>query len=230
MPSLARTIGLTVSLAFVLLFCCATASWAQKRNALPEHYAKWLNEEVPYIITDEEKKGFLRLTTDADRDLFIEDFWDVRNPVRGAVPNTYKEEHYKRLQYANETFGRRSNTPGWHTDMGRAWILFGKPKSHVTFIGYSQLYPCELWFYSNETGDPSFPSFFSLLFYMPEDIGEYRFYRPYLDGPMQLVRGSQFNANSDVYSFLRPIGADLALASMSLIPGNRSTQRLLSLP
>ncbi len=220
MPSLARTIGLTVSLAFVLLFCCATASWAQKRNALPEHYAKWLNEEVPYIITDEEKKGFLRLTTDADRDLFIEDFWDVRNPVRGAVPNTYKEEHYKRLQYANETFGRRSNTPGWHTDMGRAWILFGKPKSHVTFIGYSQLYPCELWFYSNETGDPSFPSFFSLLFYMPEDIGEYRFYRPYLDGPMQLVRGSQFNANSDVYSFLRPIGADLALASMSLIPGD----------
>ena len=176
MLSFPRAAGLSSCLALLLVICLPAS--AQKRSSLPERYSKWLTEEVNYIITDDEKKGFQKLTTDADRDRFIDDFWDVRNPVPGTVPNTYKAEHYKRLQYANRDFGRQSNTPGWRTDMGRTWILFGKPKSHVRFIGYSQLYPCELWFYSNETGDPSFPSFFSVLFYMPEDISEYRFYRP----------------------------------------------------
>ena len=225
MPSFPRSAALTVCVALSCLLCftaiCFTATAnAQKRSNLPEHYAKWLNEEVNYIITDEEKKGFIRLTTAADRDLFIEDFWKVRNPVPGASPNVYKVEHYNRLQYVNENFGRQSNTPGWRTDMGRAWILFGKPKTRQKFIGYSQIYPCELWFYSNDTGDPSFPTYFSLLFYIPADIGEYRFYRPFLDGPMQLVRGSQFNTNADVYNFLRPVGADLAIASLSLIAGD----------
>ena len=224
MRSALRTalLGFVPALVPVLLLTLAVApaAHAQKKNALPAFYAKWLNEEVTYIITEEEKKGFQKLTSDADRDLFIQDFWEARNPVPHGVPNSYKQEHYARLQYANDTFGRQSNTPGWRTDMGRTWIIFGKPKSHVSFKGYSQLYPCDLWFYSNETGDPAFPSFFSVLFYMPEDISEYRYYRPFLDGPMQLVRGTQFNSNADVYNFLRPVAADLAIASMSLIPGD----------
>ena len=202
--------------------CFLPSANAQKRNkyGISEQYAKWLDEEVTYIITDEEKKAFLRLSNDKERDQFVEEFWAVRNPLRSTVSNPYKEEHYKRLEYANSHFGRQSNTPGWKTDMGRAWIQFGKPVSEARFIAGGQLYPCELWFYSNTTGDPAFPPFFYLLFFMPGDIGEYRFYRPYLDGPMQLVRGSQFNKNKDVFDFLSAYGGDLARAAFSLIPND----------
>jgi GWxTD domain-containing protein len=193
---------------------------ATPKTVLPARYNRWIKEEVVYIITDEEKKEFLKLTTDAERDKFIDDFWAVRNPVRGSEVNSYKEEHYRRLQYARDNFGRRSNTPGWMTDMGRAWILFGKPVSRAPFLGYGQLYPCELWFYENKASGPSLPGYFTLLFFMPEDIGEYRFYRPSLDTPMKLVRGSQFNSNKDVYNFLKPIAGDLAKAAFTLIPGD----------
>ncbi len=131
-----------------------------------------------YIITDEERKAFLQLAGDADRDRFIDDFWEVRNPVRGSKQNLFKEEQYRRLQYANQTFGRHSNTPGWMTDMGRTYIEFGKPVSKVNFTGYGQIYPLELWFYENNTGETSLPPFFYVLFFIPEDIGEYVFIIP----------------------------------------------------
>ena len=187
---------------------------------MPEKYKKWVDEEVVYIITEEERKAFLRLAEDRDRDQFIEDFWAVRNPIRGSSTNPYKEEHYRRIQYANEHFGRQSDTTGWRTDMGRTYILFGKPVSQTRFIQGGQLYPCELWFYSTDFGDPGLPPFFYLLYYMPGDIGEYRLYRPYLNGPMQLVRGSQFNSNKSVFDFLSTYGGDLGRAAFSLIPSN----------
>jgi len=83
-----------------------------KRPILSERYSQWLNQDVVYIITDEERKEFLKLTSDNDRDKFMEDFWETRNPLRGSKQNPYKEEHYKRIEYANATFGRQSNTPG----------------------------------------------------------------------------------------------------------------------
>jgi GWxTD domain-containing protein len=187
---------------------------------LPERYKQWLEQEVVYIITDEERKAFLQPAGDADRDRFIDDFWEVRNPVHGSKQNLFKEEHYRRLQYANETFGRHSNTPGWMTDMGRAYIEFGKPVSKVNFTGYGQIYPLELWFYENQTGETALPPFFYVLFFIPEDIGEYRFYHPIIDGPMKLVRGTQFHSNRDVYRFLQPLGGDIAHAAFSLIPND----------
>ncbi len=102
--------------------------------------------------------------------------------------------------------------------MGRAYILFGEPTSRHPFVGYSQIYPMELWFYENNTSSPALPAFFYLLFYINGDIGDYKFYRPFLDGPMKLVRGSQFNSNRDVYKFLQPMGGDVAHAIMSLVP------------
>src|SRR5262249_4807357 len=152
---------------------------------LPPKYENWLNQDVVYVITNDERKAFFRLKDDKSRDQFIDDFWAVRNPLRGTERNPYKEEHYSRVQYANENFGKQSNTPGWMTDMGRAYIVLGKPTSRARFIAGGQLYPTELWFYENNTGSPSLPSFFYLMFFIPEDIGEYRFYRPYLDSPMK---------------------------------------------
>jgi GWxTD domain-containing protein len=204
--------------AVMALVCSLHLSAANKKPQIPDQYKKWLNQDVVYIITDEERKDFLALSTDNERETFIDNFWSIRNPRQGSERNAYKEEHYARLEYANSHFGRESNTPGWMTDMGRAYILFGAPTSRHPFVGYGQIYPLELWFYSNSTNSASLPGFFYLMFYISGDIGEYKFYRPYLDGPMKLVRGSQFNSNADVYKFLKPLGGDVAHAALSLVP------------
>jgi len=204
--------------AVVALVCAIHVSAAPKRPGLADQFKRWLDQDVLYIITDQERKEFIALNTDAEREKFIEVFWDVRNPRHGSDRNPFKEEHYTRLGYANAHFGRESNTPGWMTDMGRAWILFGAPTSRHPFTGYGQIYPMELWFYENQTSSPSLPAFFYLLFYSDGGTSEYKFYRPFLDGPMKLVRGSQFSSNEDVYKYFKPLGGDIAHAVMSLVP------------
>src|ERR1700753_4007840 len=88
-------------LAIGLLFLSPRAIAATQHHGLPEKYEHWLDAEVNYIITDEEKKIFLHLPTDKDRDKFIETFWAVRNPDPNSPTNAYREEHYRRLDYAN---------------------------------------------------------------------------------------------------------------------------------
>jgi GWxTD domain-containing protein len=214
----ARGRPIPASLGFVLFLSLWPAPAHSK--ALPEKYDRWLNEEVVYLVSDDERKAFLRLTTDAAREQFIQEFWDARNPLRGSGRNLAKDEHYQRLDYVNQNFGWESNTPGWKTDMGRTYILLGKPVSRAPFKGYGQICPLELWFYRNSTGNPSLPPFFNVIFYMPENAAEYRYYRPFLDGPLKLVRGTQFHTNRDVYEFLKPLGGDLARAAFSLVPGD----------
>jgi GWxTD domain-containing protein len=101
---------------------------AQKlKHELEPTYKKWLNEDVVWIITDEERKAFLQLSNDEERDNFIEQFWARRNPTPDSEENSYKEEHYRRIAYANEHFA--SGIPGWRTDRGRTYIRFGPPDS-----------------------------------------------------------------------------------------------------
>ncbi len=90
-------------------------------------YKKWLQEEVPYIITDEERSAFLQLQTNEEREQFIEAFWQRRDPTPDTVENEFKEEHYRRIAYANERFS--SGIPGWRTDRGRIYIMWGPPDS-----------------------------------------------------------------------------------------------------
>jgi GWxTD domain-containing protein len=206
------------ALVVLALVCSLHLTAAPKKPPLPEQYKRWLDRDVLYIISDEERKEFVALTTDDEREKFIDQFWAIRNPKHGAQDNPYKDEHYRRIDYATSHFGRESNTPGWMTDMGRAYILFGEPTSRHPFVGYGQIYPLELWMYENKENAPSLPSFFYLLFYINGDIGDYKFYRPFLDGPMKLVRGSQFNSNADVYKFLKPLGGDVAHSVLSLVP------------
>ena len=87
-------------------------------------YKTWLNEEVPYIITDEERKAFMSLSNDEERDAFIENFWLRRNPNPDSPENEFREEHYRRIAYANEHFA--AGKPGWKTDRGRIYIMFGR--------------------------------------------------------------------------------------------------------
>jgi GWxTD domain-containing protein len=207
-----------ISLVAITLFCALQLSAAPAKPKLAAQYTKWLEQDVVYIITDEERKEFLALNSDDEREKFMVNFWDVRNPKHGSEKNTVKDEHYERLAYANAHFGLESNTPGWKTDMGRTWILFGAPTSRHPYIGYSQIYPFEIWFYDNKLNAPSLPAFFYLLFYSDGGTAEYKYYRPFMDGPMKLVRGSQFNSPKDVYKFLQPLGGDIAHAILSLVP------------
>lgn len=95
----------------------------EKELATP--YKKWLEEEVPYIITNEERAAFLQLQTNEEREQFIEAFWQRRDPTPDTVENEFKEEHYRRIAYTNERFA--SGIPGWRTDRGRMYIMWGPP-------------------------------------------------------------------------------------------------------
>jgi GWxTD domain-containing protein len=100
----------------------------QKRNLnveLSKTYKKWLNEDVVWIITDQERAAFKQLSNDEERDNFIEAFWQRRDPTPDTEENEYKEEHYRRIAYANEHFA--AGIPGWKTDRGRIYIMYGPP-------------------------------------------------------------------------------------------------------
>ena len=99
------------------------------KQELSSTYKKWLNEDVIYIITPEEKSAFKQLSNDEERDQFIEQFWLRRDPTPDTPENEYKEEHYRRIAYANEHFG--AGMPGWKTDRGRVYITWG-PADQVT--------------------------------------------------------------------------------------------------
>jgi GWxTD domain-containing protein len=96
---------------------------AKLKKELETPYRKWLNEDVAYIITDEERAAFKKLQTDEEREQFIEQFWLRRDPTPDTVENEFKEEHYRRIAYANEHYA--SGIPGWKTDRGRIYITFG---------------------------------------------------------------------------------------------------------
>ncbi len=121
-------------------------------------WKKWLNEDVVYIITDEEKRAFKQLKTDEERQSFVEQFWLRRDPTPDTEENEYKEEHYRRIAYANDHYA--SGIPGWKTDRGRIYIAYGAPDeidSHPSGGSYERpieegggetsTYPFEDWRY-----------------------------------------------------------------------------------
>src|SRR5579864_272042 len=95
------------------------------KHELTKTYKKWLDEDVAYIITDEERAAFKQLSNDEERDNFIEAFWQRRDPTPDTEENEYKEEHYRRIAYANEHFA--AGIPGWKSDRGRIYIMYGPP-------------------------------------------------------------------------------------------------------
>ena len=154
----------------------------QLYKELASPYKKWLDEEVTYIISDEERAAFLRLNTNEEREQFIESFWGVRDPTPDTIENETKEEHYRRIAYANERFA--SGIPGWRTDRGRIYIIWGPPAevdSHPSGGSYQRpfeegggntsTYPFEQWRYRYLEG---IGSDVILEFVDPTLSGEYR--------------------------------------------------------
>ncbi len=158
------------------------------RNVKPElkkAYKDWLEKDVTYVITDEERKAFKKLATDDERERFIEEFWRRRDPDPDTDENEFKEEYYERIAYANEHFA--SGIPGWKSDRGRIWIMYGKPDERETHPsggsyerpsyeggGNTTTYPFEIWFYRYLAG---VGSGIEIEFVDPTGSGEYRIAR-----------------------------------------------------
>ncbi|HEX3663584.1 MAG TPA: GWxTD domain-containing protein [Acidobacteriaceae bacterium] len=128
------------------------------KQELSKTYKRWLDEDVRWIITDQERKAFLSLSNDEERDAFIEQFWRRRNPNPDSPENEYREEHYRRIAYANEHFA--AGKPGWMTDRGHIYIAFGPPDSTDSHPaggqyerpldeggGETSTFPFEVWHY-----------------------------------------------------------------------------------
>jgi GWxTD domain-containing protein len=198
-----------------LAVCLPVLAWAAA-PPLAQRHREFLNGPPSLLLTKAERETFQRLTSDEERDRFIERFWDLRNPTPGNPENSFKEEFYRRVAYANSFYGRDAGSEGWRTDRGRTYILFGKPQTVATFAGNQELYPTELWFYSNP-GVPELPPFFYVLFFERDGVSGYRLYHPYTDGPDKLLRSGGTKAQA--YQYLRNINSELARATLSLIPG-----------
>src|SRR5437868_1332427 len=128
------------------------------KQELGKTYKKWLDEDVRWIITDEEQKAFKLLSNDEERDQFIEAFWQRRDPTPDTIENEFKEEHYRRMAYANEHFA--AGIPGWKSDRGRIYVMYGPAdeiESHPSGGSYERpmdegggetsTYPFEDWRY-----------------------------------------------------------------------------------
>lgn len=118
-------------------------------DGVPTPYARWLTEDVAWIISDLERAQFRALGAEADRERFIEAFWLLRDPDPATPENRFKKEHYRRIAYANGRFGR--DTPGWRTDRGRIYIQLGPPDE-------IESYPArdfEIWLYKKIPGTPN---------------------------------------------------------------------------
>ena len=108
-------------------------------------YERWVDEDVAYIITPEEKRAFLLLKTDVERERFIEQFWRARDSKPTGNQNAYRAEHYRRIAYANQNFGS-DNILGWKTARGHVYIVLGQPDEvRNTSAG-------EVWFYRHAPG------------------------------------------------------------------------------
>lgn len=157
-------------LVFLLLslICAMAAGYPGAQRELQQeeardYYRRWLEEDVVYIITQEERAVFASLTTHEEREQFIEQFWLRRDPDPRTAINELKEEHYRRIAYANEHF--KAGRSGWRTDRGRTYILFGPPEQreihpmgtvHTRTMaeggGATKTYPMEIWHYRHLEG------------------------------------------------------------------------------
>ncbi len=160
--------GLILSMGLLLgAFCmiavaqqAKSAAQAADENRVDTPFERWLNEDVVYIISDEERAAFERLAADEERARFIEQFWERRDPTPGTPANERKVEHYRRIKYANERW--TASVAGWKSDRGRLYLLYGPPdeiESHpsgetIKRPGSSTTFanPFEMWRYRRIEG------------------------------------------------------------------------------
>lgn len=217
-------VGWIIPLAF--LSCFVSPGKAQSVDP-PQ---KWLEEDVAYIVTPRERDVYARLTTDRERRLFIDAFWKQRDPTPGTPRNEFREEHYRRIAYADRMFGRGTSLPGWRTDRGRIYIVLGPPKNIESYDNVPNVHPTQIWFY---LGDPALglPTGFNVIFFKKLGLGDYVLYSPVADGPASLIADDMGAAvdNRQAAQALARYEPNLARQTLSLIPGESVTAGSASL-
>src|SRR5438270_328559 len=171
-----------VTLAAGLALLAGVSPAQRARKELESPYPKWIGQDVAWIISDDERRAFKQLGTDEEREQFVKQFWLRRDPTPETVENEYKEEHYRRIAYANAHFA--SGMAGWRTDRGRIYIRFGAPdeiEAHPSGGswqrpaeqggGTTSTYPFEVWRYRHldNVGENILVEFVD-----PSQSGEYR--------------------------------------------------------
>jgi len=191
--------------------------------ALAPQYQRFI-KLTAYIILPAEKEVFLKLSSDRDRELFIDTFWKQRDPTPGTTENEYKDEILKRFAYVNDHYARGTTLEGWKTDMGRFYMILGPPASTETFEASLGLVPCIAWYYYGDSGK-NLPPYFGLVFFQKGGAGAFRLYDPFSDGPFSLLQHKR-NVDPDdytgLYEKILDIAPTLADLSLSLIPGEYS--------
>jgi len=212
------TLALIISLFILSLVPISADQRKPKTKDLPPAYREWIEEEVVYIITEKEKDVFLQLQSDKERNIFIEAFWKQRDPTPNMPKNEFKTEHYRRISYANNWFGRQSPSPGWRTARGRIYITLGEAKTIDRFENMSEVYPVIIWFYEG-LGEMGLPNAFSVAFFKKDGVGEYRLYSPLQYGPQGLMVNYMGDPSDYVsaYRTLMNIEPDIANVSLTLI-------------
>ncbi len=184
-------------------------------HAQQEDFAKeWLREVEP-IITKAEKTVFEDLKTEEDRMRFINSFWKVRNPNPETRENEYKLEYYKRLNYVKKYF------KSTRSDQGRIYMILGEPTDRSSYTGGEQVVDSEVWTYYSENR-PGLPPVMNLLFYRRENFGEFRLFYPGMDTALDILSPgyrSGYERARSAYNQLKGIYAELADATLSIIPG-----------
>jgi GWxTD domain-containing protein len=230
-----------IALALALAVPAPPAAAGNEAPLSSEHKA-WLANEAAVLITPAEREAFGKLSSDRERALFIEAFWQQRDPTPGTARNEFREEHARRLAFVDRIFGEGAPGRGGITERGRIYLILGPPLDVRKFIS-AKAYPMEIWSYANQAGLGQAPSF-RLLFFKPERSGEYRLYDPSSHSPKDLLldplltTGTSVAAQGDiaaalkkkgwdeiaVQSFLRlesEVSPEVAESTLSVIPGLR---------
>ena len=188
-------------------------------KTLSAQYKKWY-DMIYHISTIEERDVFLSLTNNKDRDIFIQAFWQQRDPTPGTEDNEYKKEIETRFEYVQKYFSRASSKPGWMTDMGKFYMILGKPNSIDAFDNKAGLYPAQVWYYYGDTA-LGLPPYFNITFYKPNNTTEWQFYNPVLDGPGALLQKNDFVSYDDTesaYEKVKELAPTLAMPAIAMVP------------
>lgn len=205
---------------FILIFLALPL--LSKENLSQEH-KNWL-ETVSPIITKTEKEIFFKLKTEEERNRFIQVFWKQRDPLPDTNQNEFYKEYMSRVQFADANFGHETSKRGSQTERGYFYLLLGPPLERQLYSTSSKVLPLELWYYKGEIKF-GLPPYFYLIFYQPQRLGEYRLYYPGVEGPEKLTIPSLYRQSLDrsgAFQIIREISGELANASLSYLPGEKT--------
>lgn len=205
---------LTLIILLFIIWGTAGVNLPAAKSKRKDPWKLWLKEVEP-IMTRLERSVARLLETEEKRNRFKLLFWKARDPNPQTPENEYQQEFYRRIYYADKYLN------GVKSDRGRIYILLGEPESKSTFVGYQALVECELWYYEGKDR-PGLLPFMNLVFFKPHNAGDFQLFYPGIHKPTNLLApqyANQIRSQLSAYDEIKGNSAELARASLSIIPG-----------